>query len=142
MSLDTLGDLNWLAVVVAALAYFVLGAIWYAPPVFGKSWSSAGGFAPPAEGQGPGPAVFVGPLVGNLIASVATGMLTIATGSATVSDGIVLGLVIGIGYAFTLLGITAIFESNKPAPLTWFLITATYHLVGLVIVAVILSTWA
>lgn len=35
MSFDVLGDLNWLAVVVAAIAYFALGALWYAPPVFG-----------------------------------------------------------------------------------------------------------
>lgn len=37
MSLDTLGDLNWLAVVAATLAYFALGAVWYAPPIFGRA---------------------------------------------------------------------------------------------------------
>ena len=37
MSFDALGDLNWLAVIVAAIAYFALGAIWFAPPVFGKA---------------------------------------------------------------------------------------------------------
>lgn len=43
MSFDLLGDLNWLAVLVAALAYFAVGALWYAPPVFGKTWAAAGG---------------------------------------------------------------------------------------------------
>ena len=38
MTLDGLGDLNWLAVLVAALVYFILGAIWYAPPIFGRAW--------------------------------------------------------------------------------------------------------
>jgi hypothetical protein len=29
VSFDVLGDLNWLAVIVAALAYFAMGAVWY-----------------------------------------------------------------------------------------------------------------
>jgi hypothetical protein len=45
MNFDALGDLNWLAVFVAALAYFAIGALWYAPPVFGKVWMAAGGMA-------------------------------------------------------------------------------------------------
>lgn len=31
MSFDVLGDLNWIAVIIAAVAYFAIGAIWYAP---------------------------------------------------------------------------------------------------------------
>jgi hypothetical protein len=30
MSLETFGDLNYLAVVVAAVVYFAIGALWYA----------------------------------------------------------------------------------------------------------------
>jgi hypothetical protein len=51
MSFDVLGDLNWLVVLVAAVAYFVLGALWYAPPVFGKVWAAAGGFDLPERGS-------------------------------------------------------------------------------------------
>ena len=43
MSFETFGDLNWLAVVVAAVAYFLLGGIWYAPPVMGNAWKKASG---------------------------------------------------------------------------------------------------
>ena len=56
MSFDTQNDLNWLAVIVAALAYFVIGALWYAPPVFGKAWMAAGGMTV-EPGDGPGPAI-------------------------------------------------------------------------------------
>jgi hypothetical protein len=31
-------DVNWLAVVLAALSSMVVGSIWYAKPVFGASW--------------------------------------------------------------------------------------------------------
>ena len=42
MTFDPLGDLNWLAVALAALAYFVIGALWYAPPLFGRIWFAEG----------------------------------------------------------------------------------------------------
>jgi Protein of unknown function (DUF1761) len=50
MDLDVLGDLNWLAVIVATLAYFFLGALWFAPPVFGSTWQKTGGYPEPQEG--------------------------------------------------------------------------------------------
>jgi len=74
MSFDTLNDLNWLAVIVAALAYFVIGALWYAPPVFGKAWMAAGGMTV-EPGDGPGPAIFAVPLVGSVLSAAALGWL-------------------------------------------------------------------
>ncbi len=58
MSFDVLSDLNWLAVIVAALAYFAIGALWYAPPVFGKAWMAAGGMEMPEAGARPSPAIY------------------------------------------------------------------------------------
>jgi Protein of unknown function (DUF1761) len=113
MSFETLGDLNWLAVIAATLAYFFLGAIWYARPVFGRAWSEASGVQVP-EGERPSPAFYIIPLVASLLASVATAMLALSTGTDTIGEGIVLGLVVGVGYALaiTLLGL---FEP-KPNP--------------------------
>ena len=48
---------------------------------------------------------------------------------------------IGIGYALPLTAVDAIFDPNKPEPWAWFAITAVYHLLGLLIVAVLVSTW-
>ena len=141
MSFDSLSDLNWLAVVVATLAYFVLGGIWYAPPVLGNVWMKAAGLETPADGGGPGAVIYVAPLVGAFIASVATAMLAAATGSDTVDEGVVLGLVVGIGYAASLFTVTAAFESNKPQASTWAVITGGYHVAGLVLSAVIVSAW-
>ena len=33
-----LKELNWLAVAASALAYFFLGAVWYSPVLFSKTW--------------------------------------------------------------------------------------------------------
>lgn len=39
---ETLGDLDWLAVLVASVAMFVFGWLWYGP-LFGKKWSAGHG---------------------------------------------------------------------------------------------------
>lgn len=31
-------DINWLAVIVAAVAAFLVGAVWYSPLLFAKAW--------------------------------------------------------------------------------------------------------
>ncbi len=33
--------LNWLAVIAAALATFLIGGLWYSPALFGRAWMSA-----------------------------------------------------------------------------------------------------
>lgn len=139
MSFDFLGDLNWLAVIVAAVAYWILGAIWYAQPVFGNVWLRAGGIEI-QEGQRPSPAIYIVPLIGNFLAVVATAMLAAATGTAEASEAIVLGLVVWGGYAVSLTLNSATFDT-RPQPATYFVISAGYHLVGLVGAALIVTLW-
>ena len=38
------GQLNYLALFVAALSTFILGGLWYSPAVFGKAWMRENGF--------------------------------------------------------------------------------------------------
>ncbi len=69
-----------------------------------------------APSPGDEPITYVGPALAYLVAAVATGMLAVATGSDTIGEGIVLGLVIGIGYALTLTAVDAMFDPNEPQP--------------------------
>ena len=39
-----MGPVNWLAVILGAAAFFVIGAIWYGP-LFGKAWRAEMGFS-------------------------------------------------------------------------------------------------
>jgi hypothetical protein len=139
MSFDLLGELNWLAVIVATVVYFALGAVWYAPPLFGNAWMKAAGTVI-QEGQRPGPAIYFTPLLAYFVAVIATAMLAEATGSDTFAEGIVLGLVVGVGYAVVGTAVEATF-GNRPQNGVWFLITGSYNLIGLIISAVIVSVW-
>jgi hypothetical protein len=140
VTLDVLSDLNWLAVVVSAIAYFALGAVWYAPPMFGKAWMRASNFQLP-EGQTPGASFYIGPLITCLIGTIAVAMVTVATGSQTVGEGIVIGMVAGLGIAGSALFVTGYFDPQKPEPMVWVAVVTGYHLVGLTIAAVILALW-
>ncbi|HEX6844034.1 MAG TPA: DUF1761 domain-containing protein [Actinomycetota bacterium] len=151
MTFDLLGDLDWLAVLGAAIAYFVLGAVWYAPPILGRIWMEAGGATmggPSTNGSsgtgsgGPGPAIYAVPLVGAVLASIALGMLALATGTSGASEGLALGLVVAIGFAIPVCVVTATFETKKPRPFVWGAVNAGYHGVGVVLAALIIALMA
>jgi hypothetical protein len=68
-------------------------------------------------------------------------MLAAATGTDTVGEGIVLGLVTGVGIAFTALFVTGFFDPQKPQATLWVAVVGGYHIVGLLIAAIILALW-
>jgi hypothetical protein len=120
------------------VAYFALGGLWYATPVFGRAWQRAGGIEVP-EGS-PGAKYYVGPLLTCFVSSIATAMLAFATASDSVAEGLVLRFVVGIGYALPLSILGGMFEQRPEAGL-YVAIGAGYHIVGLLIVGVIVSIW-
>lgn len=140
MSFSVLADLNWLAVVVATVAYFGLGALWFATPVFGAAWRRSVGLDPDNL-EPPSIKFYVGPLATCLVATLALALLAGATGTDTVGEAVVLALVTGVGLCGAVLYVTSMSEP-KPAPTTWFLIGGGYHVVGLVLAAVILALWS
>jgi hypothetical protein len=140
MSLSVLGDLNWFAVIVATIAYFALGALWYAEFAFGRAWQrSVGWDLNPPENAGPG--IYVVPLATCFLATLATAMVGAASGTDNIMEGILLGLVAGVGIALPVLFVTGMFDMTKPAPTTFMAIGAGYHIVGLVLAGAILGLW-
>jgi hypothetical protein len=137
MTFDVLSDVNWLAVIVAAAGYFVLGVAWYVP--MGPRWSRAGGIEVP-EDASPEPSVFVLTYVAYAVAGVATAMLAVATGTDTLGEGVVLGLVVGVGYALTAAGVSAVYD-RKPEPLNWFWMNGVLNVIGLVVMGAIIGAW-
>lgn len=136
MTLVTFAQVNFVAVVVAAAAYFALGAVWYSPPVFARPWMRASGVTP-GEGQSPAP-LFVLSFAANFLAAAALAFLARASGALSVGDGVILGLSAALGFSLTSLIVTQAFE-GRPAALQ--LINTGYHVVGIVIAAIIVTVW-
>jgi len=141
MTLD-LGAINWIAVFSAMVVYVILGAVVFAPQLpLGKAWMKAGAYQSPTTGVEAGALFYIVPGLGALVTVIATALIVQATATDTLSEGITLGLVLGIGFAAAILIVTAAFEFTKPQKYVWGLIDALYHLVGIVIASVILALW-
>jgi hypothetical protein len=138
VTLDPAG-INWVAVIVATVVYFALGALMFAPftPI-GRAWVAASGYLSPTSGMSSSNVFYIVPALTSFVSVLATALLVRATGTDTLGEGIVLGLVVGIGYAVVILPNTAAFEFAKPNRWPWGAIAATYHAVGLLIAAVVL----
>jgi uncharacterized protein DUF1761 len=141
MTFDSLGQLNWLAVIVGAVIYFALGALWYSNVLFAKPWQKAIGWDASQQPPQQNPLTYIVPFVAYLVMAVATGMMARATGSDSFGDGIMLGLITGVGYALALSFVTAFFTPTSPQPMTLFVITGAYNLIGFLVLGVIVSVW-
>ncbi|MCX2947698.1 DUF1761 domain-containing protein [Lentzea sp. NEAU-D7] len=140
MSLTVLGDLNWLAVVVATIAYFALGMVWYADYAFGRAWQRASGqdLSPPENTSA---AVYAIPLLTCFVITLATAMIGNASKTDNIMEGVLLGLVVGLGVALPVRFVTGAYDMTKPAPITFAAIGAGYHIVGLTLAGAILGQW-
>jgi hypothetical protein len=135
MTID-IGQISWLGVIVGAAIYFVLGALWYSPPLFARPWQAAIGWDESRQPPQTNPMTYVLPAAMYLIAGIAMAILAAATGTDSINEGVVLGLITGVGFALPMVGVEATFDPNKPKPMTWFLITVAYHLIGFAILGV------
>src|SRR2546423_11753356 len=83
-------QINWLAVLVAAVSMFVIGGLWYSPVLFGKIWLRANGFTEADVANGSKLRAFGGTFVLALIMSANLAMF-LADSKTTVSWGMTAG---------------------------------------------------
>lgn len=117
-------QIHWLAVLLAALAGFLVGGIWYGP-LFGKAWMKARGISPEDAKAGANmPLIFGGTFVLNLIAAFMLDHLY-ATYDTPVGlhHSLVIAAIIGVGFIATSIGVNYLF-SRQPRSL--FFIDAGY----------------
>jgi len=131
--------INLWAALVAGLINMVVGAIWYAPAVFGKIWARELGMKmdKPMGDKGMGMSYFI-TLLGALVMGYVTALLLGYGGAATATDGLMLGLWIWFGFAVTIPLNDVVFGKK-----TWtlYFLNAAYYLVILVINSILLATW-
>jgi hypothetical protein len=132
VSLD-FANVNWVVVLVAAVAGIVVGFIWFAPPVFGRRWARASGIDLPEEGQ---ITPVVAAVVTVLVTAYVLAVLSRGLGVATLADGAILGAVVWLGFVATWLTTTVFFERRSAE---WWAINAGQGLVSLVIQGAIIG---
>ena len=129
-------EINWLAVLAAGVAFFLLGAVWYSV-LFGKKWAQL--LEIDWENPGGNMGVIFGlTLAFELLASLAMAILIQETGLDGWRGGLHLGFIIGIGVVLPVIAINNLYQ-RRAAALT--AIDAGHMAVGLAIVGVILGAW-
>jgi hypothetical protein len=135
--LDLFGELNWLAIVVATIAWFAFSAIWYSVPPLSKAWADAAKVD--TSGDGPPLALlFIPTLIGYLITTIVIALLARGIGAETAGDGIVLGVVLGIGFGMVGALVNQVYEGKGS---NYFLINGLNAVMAYAIVGLIVTTW-
>ncbi len=139
MNTEIFSNINWIAVLVAAVSYFMLGALWYSKTLFGTKWAAAVGLNMSDPDKSKGMAkMMIGTFVLILVTCVGIAMLVTRLDLSVILSAIKLGLVTGICFATTAVSISFIYES-RPAAL--YYIDCGYHLAGHLVAAIILVLW-
>lgn len=132
------GKINIWAVVVAAVAYWMLGAAWFT--ILSKPWlASIGKTMEQLQHEAVNPGVAYGvAFVANLIIAYVLGWVVISTGQQTAIRGISMGALLWVGLVATTIGTAFIFEGRS---LEGFVLTAGYPLVGMLVMGAIVGGW-
>jgi Protein of unknown function (DUF1761) len=129
-------DLNWIAIIVAAIIPMVLGALWYSPVLFAEPWMRAVGRTREELGDAQ-----LGYLLSAVGALVTAYVLARVVKWAEVDDlwnGALVGIFAWFGFVATVLAVTTYF-GGRPRQL--WLINAGYQFVSLVLMGALLGAW-
>jgi hypothetical protein len=121
--------------VIAGLAYFALGGLWFTP-LFGKAWDAAVGFDRPAKWRPP-VAYYIGPLAGCMVVALAMCALLHLAEANTLERMLLVGLIAGLGFSTAVTAVNAI-SPNVPRPALYAAVVGSYHTCGALLVAVII----
>lgn len=127
-------DLNWLAVIAAAVSAFALGGLWYGP-LFFNAWRRESGIA--ADSTSGHPArIFAIAFVCSLLSALIFAVFLGPTASA--ADGLGAGFAVGLFFVAMSYGINYAFAQRS---LKLWMIDSGYHIVQFSLYGLILGAW-
>ena len=131
---------HYLPIFLAALAAFLIGAVWYSPLLFAKAWVRVHGYTPEilAEMQKKAPKTYSASFIAFLVMAAVLHIILNHLGVESAQMGAAWGFHLWLGIAAPI-GFTANLYSDKP--LAAFLIDTGYQLVYLVAMGAILGGW-
>lgn len=134
---------NLLGVLVATVAAFAVGMVWYTA-LFGKRWQALMNYSEGhliesgAAGTGKGMSMttaMVGGFVSTFVLVLTLSFIMQAVGARSIRDAVFLGLAVSIGFIATVLA-NAMWYERRPFEL--YLINAGHYVVAVVVAALVL----
>ena len=134
MSLTTsLSDINLWAVLVAGIVHTLIGLVWFMPKLFGNSWVELTG-----KEMKPATRWIPAGLIGHQVMAFVLALIVNLANVRSVAGGIVVGILVGLGFMATLEIGELIWEK---IPFKLFMIRVGNQLVGLSLAGSILAVW-
>ncbi len=130
-------DVNYIAIVVAAIAAFAAGMVWYSPMIMGKKYMKVMGKSEKdmkKEMKGMNGAMVKGFIMNLLMAYILATLFGI-TGVYTLMDGLQGAFWIWLGFVATTLYGAVIWEKKS---MDWFIISAGHYLVAMLVMGIVL----
>lgn len=128
-------EINWVAVVAAAVSSFVLGGLWYSA-LFAKAWQSAAGLSDAQLKAGNPAWIFGGSFALALIASASFAVFL--GNDLDAATGAFYGFTAGLCWVTASFGINYLFERKS---LQLFLINGGYHTLQFTLIGAILGAF-
>ena len=130
-------EINWLAVLAATVAAFVLGGLWYSPVLFARKWQTAAGLSDEQVKSANPALTFGGSFV---LAFIAAAVFAAFLGPEPgLGFATAAGFAAGLGWVATSFGINGLFQ-REPASLV--LINAGYHTLQFTLIGLVLGLWS
>ncbi len=129
-------QINWLAVIAAALSMFAIGGLWYSPMLFAKPWQKAAGLSDDTLKSGSPPLIFGIAFLLSLL--MAANLAFFLAGVTDLGAALAYSIAAGLGWAALGLSVVALFERR---PLAYHLINGGYLTVAFVVMGLILAVW-
>jgi hypothetical protein len=129
-------QINWLSVVVSALAAFAVGGLWYSPVLFSKSWKALNNFTDEHSNGANMLLIFGSTFILNVIGAFVLDMFI--GKEATLFTGLFAGLLVSLAWITTSFGINYLFTRT---PFKLFLIDTGYYVTFFAIMGAIMGAW-
>jgi|SRR5882724_6689538 len=129
---------NFVAVLVATVVNFIIGALWHGP-VFGKTWMRLQGFTPESVKSmklKPMQAMILG-FISTLVMAFVLALL-VGSNLNTAAEALLLAFLLWLGFIVTTLAGSVLWEGRS---VKLFLFNIAYQFVALAATALVLAFW-
>ncbi|MBT3396936.1 MAG: DUF1761 domain-containing protein [Alphaproteobacteria bacterium] len=131
-------DVNYIAVVVAAVAGMVIGAVYFMPAVAGNAWMKALGKTPDDFKGANQPVLYAMAAVFTLLMATTLAAVIGWADAHTLVNGALAGFLMWLGFSLPVIGLTFMFELR---PMANHIITGLDYLITFVVMGAIIGAW-
>ncbi|NOZ07503.1 MAG: DUF1761 domain-containing protein [FCB group bacterium] len=131
--------INGWAILVSALVYFIIGAVWFSEKAFGRTWAEGAGIESSKKGLMKKFGLnFLGALVVAFVMSHFISYTSYFMGVGGIVGGIQTAFWAWLGFSGATYLMNFVFEDK---PFKFYLVNTGYHLAGLIASGIILGIW-